>query len=51
MGVCMSINVANSQVAPEEENGFDFLKDKMTEQTQACNCTSCMKKIFCFLCL
>lgn len=51
MGVCMSVNVGNSQVAPEDDGDFDFIKQKMQEQSQACNCTSCLKKVFCFLCL
>jgi hypothetical protein len=47
MGVCMSINVGNNQVAPEEEDEMDFIKDNLDQDT----CCSCLKKIFCFLCL
>lgn len=47
MGVCMSLNVANNQVMPEEENDMNFIKDKLNEDT----CCSCLKKIFCFLCI
>ena len=52
MGVSMSISVGNqmNQIAPEDD-GFDFIKDKMAEQSAACNCTACLKKVFCFLCL
>ena len=48
MGVCMSVSVGNNQVAPEEDdNNLDFIKDKMDENS----CCSCLKKIFCFLCI
>lgn len=44
----MSINVANNQVMPEEEdNQIDQIKEKMENNS----CTSCLKKIFCFLCI
>tara|TARA_B100000902_G_scaffold399596_1_gene471250 strand:- start:818 stop:961 length:144 start_codon:yes stop_codon:yes gene_type:complete len=47
MGVCMSIAVGNNQVAPEEEdNPFD-----MMQKVEDNSCTSCLKKIFCFLCI
>lgn len=47
MGVCMSINVANSQVTPEEDDNMDFIKNKVEDEGTC----GCLKKIFCFLCI
>tara|TARA_E500000178_G_scaffold350378_1_gene409220 strand:+ start:748 stop:894 length:147 start_codon:yes stop_codon:yes gene_type:complete len=48
MGVCMSFEVGNNQIAPEEDDdNMEFLKEKMQDNS----CGSCLKKIFCFLCI